>query len=241
MKAIKNTLQTSLLLGLFMTFFACEQFESESIEVVGKFDKTGSNEKESFPDTNDIISFFDLDHYPLNSGTVQLSVLGDVSLETISQVSLDPVAVTEYQPFVREAEIKDFKTEVDSILTEIKHRPLGRPLSSLFIPIRDEIKRLSQSKAQKKYLLLYSDLFENSATFSVYRASKSSQKFTQEFEEFLDNYIQLPTNLEGLTVFIIHKPDRFADGRFQIISGAFKERLQSKGAQVHIQANLLKR
>jgi hypothetical protein len=103
-----------------------------------------------------------------------------------------------------------------------------------------ELNRLAHSVANRKVLIIWSDLMENSATISYYhqkdltRLIKDPESLTEQLEK-----IQALDDLNGIEVYFICQPqDAKSDAVFGLVSNFYKNLLESKNAKVTITANL---
>lgn len=239
-----KTLKLTFSILCLVTLMGCQTPPSEEIDFSIYFDKTGSvDQHKTAITTNDILEIFNLKENPFNYGKVRISTLSDTHLSKVSQVKLNPIAsMGEYQQYIREAEIHNFVMETDSILIDLQNMKSGKPASSIFIPIHNELRRLSSSKATQKYLCVFSDLFENSSSlFSVYSEKEFADflKNPAKLSEFILEKAPLPDDLSGIKIYIIHNPVLDTDSEFLAISQWFKNLLESKIGEVFIGANLV--
>jgi hypothetical protein len=238
---MKKLLKISLTV-LLLTLIGCQMPKFESVEISILDDITTSNQT-SIMDitTEDIIELLGVKENPFNHGKVRISTLSNVSLTKIQQSKLNPViSMTEYQELFREAEINRFINDIDSLLHTSYAIERGKPTSSLFRPMHQELSRLAHSNSSKKYAIFYTDLQEHSAIFSSY--SKSDMAFFLNHRDEFTNRVlakaPLPQNLIGLTVYIINSQEQ-SDVNFQTILDWYYELLTSRGANVYIGANLI--
>ena len=227
---------------IMATLLGCQMPEFESVDISISDDVTGSNQASAMDiTTDDIIEIIGAKENPFNHGKVRISTLSNVSLNKVQQVKLNPVAsMDEYQELFREAEIKMFISEVDSLLQNARMSERGKPSSSLLRPMHQELNRLTRSEASKKYAIFYTDLLEHSTIFSSY--SKVDMKFLEEHrKKFTERVLEkapLPQSLAGIKVFIINSQQQ-SDVNFQLISDWYFEVLTSRGADVYVGANLI--
>jgi len=238
-KLFKTVLVMSIILA---GFISCQETPTPvEIDFSIFRDITGSTENTNIDITpKDVLEMFGVDNNPQAYGKFRTSVLSDVHLAKVEQVRLKPVKTL--NKYIRQAAIEKFKLGIDSLLTNLKQVKSEKEASSLFIPISKELRRLSRSTAQHKYLVIYSDLFEHSnSLFSVY----SDEEFKQIVEnpekliEFFEKYAKIPDDLYGIKVFVIFNPQLADDTHFLAISNIYKELLESKEAEVFIGANLI--
>lgn len=135
--------------------------------------------------------------------------------------------ITAFYAMTRKA-ITDFykKTDTSQSLTN----------SECFATIADELAFLAKDVSDQKLLIVVSDLMEKSTIADFYTNSTSNTKL---IIGQLDRANLLPQNLTGISVIFLFNPrDRKEDQAFGFIASAYKQLLESKGAEVKIQANL---
>ena len=166
--------------------------------------------------------------------------LSDVSYNQRSQVRIEPQSKWLSNEMERQGEIKKFKIAIESKLEQIPSNTIEKENSSIYLPIVRELNQLSQSKSDRRILVVYSDLMENTPEFSFYRkgdfelVKNQPDSLQKRFEKEL-----LISPLGGIEIYFIYQPkDIKSDGRFQLISEFYRNLLESKGAKVTISANL---
>lgn len=193
------------------------------------------------PDTNEILSLFDLSGGNKWNGAVfHFADLSDVSYNRTSEAKIKPAGMWLSNEFERSTEIKNFKKEISKILIDTGNENSGKRNSSVYLPIAGELNRLAKSKAQKRVLLIYSDLMENTTDVSFY--NKKTLAKLQINPEAIRKYfegLQALQNLSGIEVYFIYQPaDSESDKVFTAVSAFYKKLLEGKGAKVNISANI---
>lgn len=229
----------SMLVGLAI-LNGCQPPKETQTEVSILIDITGSNgHSEIDITTNDVLEIFNLNKNPFNYGKFRISTLTETHLAKIDQAKLRPVkSMSEYNQYSRESEIKKFQKTVDDLLAEYKNLENGKQASSIFIPLSKELRKLSRSNAQRKVLIVYTDLFENSSFYSSYSDNDFSQNPAKLTEILMQN-APLPNDLKGIQIFIIYNPVLGTDSQFLAISKWYKKLLEKRNAEVFISANLI--
>lgn len=239
-----KTLQVLISLVSFMILMGCQAPQSREVEVSILLDITNSTDYEEIDITpSDVLYFFSLEENPYNYGRFQVSTLTETHLSRKKQIKLPPVvSMDSYNKYSRENMIHSFKEGIDSLLYDLKHHSKGKQASSIFIPLSREFERLVQSEADKKILLCFTDLFENtSSLFSVYstKESQSLLHHPEKLTKLLTKNAPLPKDLKGIEVYLIYSPNIDTDSGFLAISQWYKELLETRGAEVYIGANLV--
>ena len=142
----------------------------------------------------------------------------------------------EYQ---RRSELKKFYTSIDSSLQLLKQGRAKRNGSVIFKILSEELNHLNKSKADKKILIINSDLMENS--FIDFTTSSNIERIRNnpnEIEKLLIEKYPV-ANLKGISIYIIYKPVNIWDSeRFEIVSNFYKKLFESKGAIVNVGGSL---
>jgi len=235
MKAILKTLGILLLITLIV---GCVSEKNTTTELVIARDVTDSIIEQPKPE--EIFSLFGLTENPFNGAIFKFQNLSDVSYNQRSQVKIEPQNKWLSNEMERQGEIKKFKIAIDSKMAQNSNDSVEKGNSSIYLPIARELNELSQSKSDRRILVVYSDLMENTPNFSFYRkgdfelVKNQPDAVQKRFEKEL-----LISPLGGIEIYFIYQPkDIKSDARFQIISEFYKKILESKGAKVTISANL---
>jgi len=130
--------------------------------------------------------------------------------------------------------------DINIIISNSETESVGKDNSAVYFTIAKELNRLSHSKTTTKLMLVYSDLMENTPGMSFYDSDtftkiKSAPNTIQHYFESQ----QKLTNLNGIKVYLIYQPENTKqDEDYKVVSGFYKNWLESKGAIVEISANL---
>lgn len=193
----------------------------------------------SKPDTNGILGFYDTGNQ-WDGRMFRFSELSNVSYTQVKEVKLEAANQWFSNEFDRAKEISGFKNKVSAILANAGKDAIGKTNSSIYLPIAMELNRLAKSKAQRRILIVYSDLMENTPDMSFY--GKSGFELLKANHVLLRKYFtQLLSlqNLSGIEIYFIYQPiNPQQDKYFQAVSEFYRELLEMKGAKVNIQANL---
>lgn len=110
--------------------------------------------------------------------------------------------------------------------------------SECFKTISSELNLLVQSNSENKILLVFSNLFENSAIISVYRDKNRLIQSPSKIRDRFERCHLLPENLKGIKVFFVFQPvTREEDFQYLKMIDVYKELLEPRGAIVKVQAN----
>jgi len=191
------------------------------------------------PDANEIFSLYNLEN-KWNGAIFHFTDVTNVSYNQEKSAKLEARNEWLSNELDRNKEIAKFKNEVSGIIAYYKKVTIGKDNSSVYVPIARELNRLHESKADKKILLLYSDLMENTSEMSFY--DKRNLKLLKTNPVAISKYFeaQIPLQcLQGINIYIIFQPNGIEeDGQFKIVSEFYKKMFEAKGAVVQIVANL---
>jgi len=142
----------------------------------------------------------------------------------------------EYQ---RRSELKKFYSSIDSSLQLLKQGRTRRSGSVIFKILSEELNHLNKSKADKKILIINSDLIENSfIDFTNPSNIERIRNNPNEIEKLLTDKYPV-SDLKGITIYILYKPvNKWDSERFEIVSDFYKKLFESKGAIVNVSGNL---
>lgn len=192
------------------------------------------------PDSGEIMNLLSMDNI-WNGYIVRYSDVTDISFNHTSEVIIDQQSELLGNEIVRKKEIRNFVTKVSTQLSQtLSNKNSSKNNSSIYFPIAQELNRLAKSKSDKRILVIYSDLMENSLSLSFY-IKKDFERLISDPESIqkqLEQNVKLPT-LQGIDIHLIYQPrDNKGDLTYQVVSGFYKKMLEDKGAKVTISANL---
>jgi hypothetical protein len=142
--------------------------------------------------------------------------------------------------FSRKREVEGFKARLSALLDSAAHDTAGREHSSIYLPMVEELTRLANGNADRKVLVVLSDLMENTPDLSFYkpRTFAELESDPDKIKDELFAKEQLP-DLTGVEIRLIYQPKNAKDDiRFQRVSNFFKQMFEAQGAKVTISANL---
>ena len=192
------------------------------------------------PHAEEIIRLYDFSESRWNGGIFHFVDLSDVSYTRTQEKKIEPVGKWLSNEIQRDKDIENFQKGITEIIYNAEHEVIGKNHSSIYLPIARELNKLSQSKSEKRVLLVYSDLMENRSALSFYNNKtfqllKSDPDRTRNFFE-----VEQPLNsLTGIEVYLLFQPvDTIQDDQFKVVSEFYRKLLNDKGAQVTVSANL---
>jgi hypothetical protein len=192
------------------------------------------------PDAKEIIRLYNFsNNNKWNAALFRFADVTDVSMNRTSEFKMESENKWLSNEPERDKEIKKFQSGISEVLSA--NESFGREHSSVYLPIAHELIRLSESKLEKRMLLVYSDLMENTPDLSFYdkRDFQLLVSNPDSLKKLFTQWEPLPS-LNGIAVFLIYQPaDIDADWKFKEVSGFYKKFLEDKGAQVNVLANLV--
>jgi hypothetical protein len=193
------------------------------------------------PELTEIMSLFNFsENFMWNGAIFHFGDLSDISYTPKAMAKIEVENEWSSNELARKKKIEKFKNEMKEILSNADTDSAGKNHSSIYLPIARELNMLSKSSAQKRVLLVYSDLMENDMNVSLY--SKENFQMLQsnpgDFKKLLEKRLQIQS-LYGVEVHFLYQPENILeDEQFKFVSEFYKNLLEEKGAQVTISANL---
>ncbi len=177
-----NVISGVILLFVALVITSCEDFKSPeaptkatSHDVAIWVDNTDSTTKSREP----LISGFMEKVMGTSYGNVTFSYITDVSMNETATVSFKEPTDTENDYFLKQA-IDDskasFMEEFGTASKKFLAPSNGTRSSSVYVAIQTALKNLSDSKAEKKTLIVVSDMIENSRCLNLYKYKGSPEQ-----------------------------------------------------------------
>lgn len=144
------------------------------------------------------------------------------------------------EPLFREQEILNLYDSIKKIFNSAATNRGYLDHSECFKTIASELTVLTQNKSPKKYLLVYSNLYEHSSIWSLYSADARQTLFNnpQNILELFEKTKLLPGNLKGIQVIFIYEPlDMKDDQIFNAVVAIYKTLIEKRGGTCRIQAS----
>ncbi len=231
-----------LLLCMLVLSGSCNEQcpKRNTIEIVIQVDLTEAQIAK--PDANEIIGLYGLDTNKWDGAEFSYADLTDVSFNRRTTFSLAPGGnrLTS-SGFTRDREVEKFEDSIRSFFAARAVDTVGRPHSSVYLPIANELNRLSESHSAERTLIVYSDLMENDKTVSFYdkKTIGSLRTDPNKITAMLIAKADLK-DLTGISVYLIFQPENAAqDELFRLVAGFYQTLLESHGAKVIVAANVI--
>ncbi len=239
---MKTTTISIAILGIMLSMLlvSCNNNNTYSIEATVIVDQT----EDTFlakPDLNAIKQLFPADSDPWQGYYFRMLAITDVDYNPVFQAEIAPACEYLSNSYDRNDEVQKFFLEIDSAFQKTNAVPSGKTRSSIYIPLARELKHLSESTAKRRVLIVYSDFMEYSFLTDFYKKTmlEKMEDNPETIQQMLEKAAPLP-DLKGIEIKIIYQPRNNAESKqFDIVSGFYKNLLESKGATVTIGANLI--
>lgn len=200
------------------------------------------------PKADPIIAQFEFNNNKDQEAVLDYVLLTDKILNPVKTIRLRNAELTERDnkeddPRHRSQLIAKFSESVRQCFNQFPVRFSEQPSlsnSECFATIASQLRKLANSKCEKKRLYVFSDLAQNSPDFSIYDSDNRQQlqKDPKAVGELLMQRSQLPKDLKGIEVYFCYQPRTKAeDSRFLDAAGMYEILLADRGAVLHILAS----
>lgn len=195
------------------------------------------------PHAKAVVPLYNIDNSPNDGASFTFRYTSEKSLNPETMFSLAPAeAHTLVNMFERKAEIAAFTTAVTAFIDSVVADTVpGRAQSSIYIPLAETLNKVAADHtSNRKVVLVYSDLKENSSVISFYDPNMRSLLSTdpKAIQERLLGTVAL-TDLHGIEVLLLYEPKNADDDRtYRMLSQFYKSLLEGYGARVTIAANV---
>lgn len=181
-----------------------------------------------------------LKDHPWSSCTVRITTLSNYDYNHTQQLLLDKKYIVFGNPQKRYKEMDRYRDSIETLIQRYTSNNSPRDQSVLCEPIVREANRLAASFGKNKYLIIQSDLAENSNIFSVYTKHdlRLAEVEPKTVEVLLLNNLHLQS-LAGIQVYLVHQPISESDNkRFTTMAKWYQRLFERAGATVEISSNL---
>jgi hypothetical protein len=230
-----------IMLVIMIVLFSCAVPEGQRKhnEYGAMIDFTDS--VKAIPAADAVIADIGIDKNIWYSVNFNLRKFTDVSYTPYAQVSLAKAPPRlEASKFTRQRDVTAFTTKLTAVIDSAREDTSGKPNSSIYLPMVEELTRLSNVTADRKVLVIFSDLMENSPDLSFYspRMLTLIRTNPDKVKAMLFAKAKLP-NLKGIEIKLIYEPKNAKeDVVFQTVSQFFSSMFTEAGAMVTISASL---
>lgn len=237
MKTLTKSMIVLISLGALFLLFGCKDKPLKLDETV-MVDLT-ENSFLALPDKNLIKQSFTSDKIFWDSYRFRMISITDVNYTPAYGAEIKSEYWFLGNTLKRKKLVLNFNSAIDSAFEKINEMPKGYERSVIYIPFAQELLRLSKSKAERRVLIIYSDMMEYSlADFYKKPLLEKMQTNPEIIEQMLEKAISLP-DLKGIEIMIIYQPRSNGESKqFNIVSGFYANLLERRGAKVTIAANM---
>ena len=151
----------------------------------------------------------DKDKGGYSGGEVKLSLINEVSDSKSKTVKIESAetGLMGENPLNRKDQVQKFYNELDSAFSQIlDNANWGTDASKIYQKVARELIKMKNADAGKKYLIIYSDMLENSQLFSFYGANwkNNINKLIENPETTLKTLSEKGPTLPDLSEFTIY-------------------------------------
>ena len=191
---------------------------------------------------SEVVNLYGINDSKLRDGFVfRERSISDVALKHVKQENVKPATYLNSDNNSRIAELKAFKSHVMHYIDSLVAEPYKPKSNSLvYQAITSELTHLQQTGATNKYMIIYSDMLQNSDEFSFYKekdfaeAKLHPDKVVTRFE----NMGTMP-NLTGVKIYIINTPRSYNDEKkFNVAISVFKILVEQKHGELIVASNI---
>jgi len=202
-----------LLLPLFISI-SCKKEVADTTQICVLIDITD----ERFKDDNFVLENLpkflklmklDKETGGYSGGEIKLSLINEVSDSKSKTIKLatGETGMMGENPLTRKDAVEKFYTDLENSFTQLLNSAnWGTDASKIYQKVTREIIKMKKSDIERKYLVIYSDMLENSKQFTFYSANWKSniQKLIDDPESTLEKLSKNGPSLPDLSEFEIH-------------------------------------
>ncbi|NVN95460.1 MAG: hypothetical protein HXX18_09285 [Bacteroidetes bacterium] len=192
------------------------------------------------PKADEIKNLYDFKNNIWDEANFRLINITDININKTYQAKIESENYLLSNKFKRKEKIKAFLTDIDKITVNSEKEKIGKDYSAIYEPIAKELNRLSQHKADKKYMLIYGDLMQNTDEISFYDKNvfEKLKSNPDKIKQYFNSQVSL-NNLGGIKIILLFQPNNIKqDVEYKVVSEFYKKLFEEKGAKVEITANL---
>ncbi len=233
------------------SFISCSNEPSKTTNICVLIDITD----ERFKDDNFIndnlpkllkLMNLDKDKGGYSGGEVKLSLINEVSDSKSKTVKIEnaETGLMGENPLNRRDQVQKFYTDLESSFSKVlESANWGTDASKIYQKVTRELIKMKNSDADKKYLIIYSDMLENSQLFSFYGSNwkNNINKFIENPESTLETLSEkgpaMP-DLSEFTIYIITTRTPENDEKINLSEQLWMALFEYQGATVYFNSAL---
>lgn len=236
---------TVFILFLMFILNSCKNEVAHTTQIGVLIDVTDERFKEENFVNNNLPKLLKLMHLDkqtggFSGGEIKLSLISDVSDSKSKTIRIETgkTGLMGENPLNRKDQVTEFYNELEIGFTQIlSNANWGTESSKIYQKVTRELIKMKSSVADKKYLIIYSDMLENSRQFSFYGANWKSniEKMMENPESTLEKLSEkgpvLP-DLSEFEIFIITTRTLENDEKVNVSEQFWTAILEYQGAKV---------
>lgn len=241
MKTLFVLLSTTILFGCIQRG-SNDHKSKEETAITAVIDITDPQKLKLWPKAEPILRLYNCATSPEQACMFNIEVITDVSINKTYRAYLPPESETDKFNTADDIQFRDkciirFYDSTKRLLTRFYNETdttKERGYSECWATIARSLQHLGSITATTKFLIIYSDLAENSGV-TVYKKGKNLASKT--IKDKLEEKQPVPHNIKGISVIIVYQPvDRSDDARFQLMLQIYRLLLEPHGVRVIHQA-----
>lgn len=241
-----KTITLSIITGLMFILSSCNDFFSKNESgkdalIVSVLEDVTEPDFIASPDPHVVISRFGLDDNKWKSAHFRYSTISQLDYNPREDIVLPSKNDLMENSLLRNKEVSNFKNQIIEVLSREQETSFPQTNSSIFVPILRELQALSNLEADRKELVVLSDLKENSTVYSWY-AQRDYQILETDLERVVEIFLQhVPPNfaVNGVSLQIIYIPKDAKDNiEFLKLVEVYKEVFKRLDIPITISANM---
>lgn len=221
----------SIVLAFTALQMACDVSDSTTTALVLVIDHTDPLTSQP---SDEIYTQLDLEKDIFQGVSITVTYLSDKDINRRIFLNLPASSPYKVNKQVRKAEVARFKTDLSKALNAPGVIP-SKDHSILYRSIAKEINLLSNSKAQNRHLLVYSNLMENSELVFF---DPGTLALINSKPKVIIQQLEAQTalkNLHGISISLIYEPSSFEDNNsYMSVARLYKTMFEAKGASTQI-------
>jgi len=238
-------------IGLAILFSSCKTETPQKTAISVLIDITDERFKnenfvaENLPRLMELMKL-DTETGGFSGGEIKLSLINEVSdskSETI-KIKVGETGMMGENPLTRKDEVDKFFEQLQqSFSTLLENADWGTDASKIYQKVTRECIKLNRIDADRKYLIIYSDMLENSKQFSFYGANwkntigKMVDSPEQTIEKLSQDGPKLP-ELSQLEIYIVATRTPGNDEKINLSEQLWKSLFEHQGARVTLSSSL---
>lgn len=240
-----------LYINVLLIFISCKNEPAETTQICVLIDVTDERFKdEKFVSENlpKLLKLMHLDPKTggFSGGEIKLSLINEISDSKSKTIKIEPgvTGLMGENKLNRKDEVERFCNELENCFTQILSKAnWGTDASKIYQKVTRELIKMKNTTAGKKYVIIYSDMLENSDLFSFYGANWKSDilKMTEDPDATLEKLAKkgpaLP-DLSEFTIYIITTRTIENDEKINISEQFWINILENQGATVSFNSGL---